>query len=117
CLNACPTDAFPEPYVLDARKCISYLTIEHKGDIDTSLRPKMGNWIYGCDICQEVCPWNRFVIPTTQPYFFPQNINHVAPPLADVLKLDKERFTAIFAKTPIERIGYERLIRNGHDVR
>ncbi|MCU0480506.1 MAG: tRNA epoxyqueuosine(34) reductase QueG [Anaerolineae bacterium] len=112
CLTACPTDAFPEPYVLDARKCISYLTIEHKGDIDPQLRPKMGNWIYGCDVCQDVCPWNRFVIPTEQPYFRPADANRIAPLLEDVLMLNEVRFQHHFAKTPIERIGYTRLIRN-----
>lgn len=112
CLTACPTNAFPQPYVLDARKCISYLTIEHKGEIDISLRSQMGNWIYGCDICQDVCPWNRFVIPTEQLYFFPPDEHRVAPYLADILKLDEEKFRTQFAKTPIQRIGHQRLIRN-----
>ncbi|MDZ4669462.1 MAG: tRNA epoxyqueuosine(34) reductase QueG [Phototrophicales bacterium] len=112
CLSACPTDAFPEPYVLDARKCISYLTIEHKDVIDPDIRPQMGNWIYGCDICQDICPWNRFVSHTTHPYFIPPNHHHVAPPLAEILMLDKDGFMALFAKTPIERIGHVRLIRN-----
>jgi epoxyqueuosine reductase len=112
CLSACPTDAFLQPYVLDARQCISYLTIEHKGDISPDLRPKMGNWIFGCDVCQDVCPWNRFTNHTSEIYFSANDINRVAPRLADVLMLDDDTFSGIYAHTPIQRIGRERLIRN-----
>jgi len=116
CLDACPTNAFPEPYVLDARRCISYLTIELKGWIPHELRPLMGNWIYGCDVCQDVCPFNRFAQPTGEPAFQPSNQppnwNAIAPPLLDILALDEAGFNERFASSPIERIKRARLLRN-----
>lgn len=112
CLNACPTDAFPQPYVLDARRCISYLTIEHKGWIDRELRPLMGNWVYGCDVCQDVCPWQRFMLPTTEAAFMPVDVNRIAPPILDLLALDEAEFKQRFAGSAIIRIKRDRLVRN-----
>ena len=112
CLNACPTDAFPAPHVLDARRCISALTIEHKGSIPEELRPLLGNWVYGCDVCQTVCPFNRFVIETTETAFHAADVGRAAPPLVELLALDEAGFRARFAGTPILRIGRERLVRN-----
>ncbi|MDW8328120.1 MAG: tRNA epoxyqueuosine(34) reductase QueG [Anaerolineales bacterium] len=112
CLVACPTNAFPESHVLDARRCISYLTIEHKGVIARELRPLLGNWVFGCDVCQDVCPWNRFAVQTQLTEFFPVNADRAAPPLAELLALDEAGFVARFAGSPIERIGRVRLMRN-----
>ncbi len=112
CLDACPTNAFPEPYVLDARRCISYLTIENKGWIPQALRPLMGNWIYGCDVCQDVCPFNRFAQPTTEQAFAPVNWDAAAPPLLEVLALDEAGFAERFARSPIKRIKRRGLLRN-----
>jgi epoxyqueuosine reductase len=112
CLQACPTDAFPEPYVLDARRCISYLTIELKGWIPRELRPLMGNWIYGCDICQEVCPFNRFAPQTEETIFFADDWNAAAPPLLNILALDEAGFQKRFANSPILRIKRRGLLRN-----
>lgn len=112
CLNACPTDAFPQPYTLDARRCISYLTIEHKGWIDRDLRPLMGNWIYGCDICQDVCPFQRFATETPEIAFRPENMDRAAPLLVDILAMDDAAFKARYAGSPIFRIKRERLVRN-----
>lgn len=113
CLNACPTDAFPQAYTLDARRCISYLTIEYQGSIPLPLRPKMGNWIYGCDICQEVCPFvRRFTRDTDEDIFRTFNIDRAAPPLARLLALHPQGFRAWFGNSAIKRIGYERLLRN-----
>ncbi|MCA0455923.1 MAG: tRNA epoxyqueuosine(34) reductase QueG [Chloroflexi bacterium] len=112
CLNACPTNAFPRPHVLDARRCISYLTIEHKGTIDVSLRPLMGNWVYGCDVCQEVCPFQRFALPTREAAFQPPDLNHVAPQIVDLLALDEQGFHQRYYGSPIYRIKRERLVRN-----
>jgi len=112
CLQACPTDAFPEPYVLDARRCISYLTIELKGWIPRELRPLMGNWIYGCDICQEVCPFNRFAPQTEETVFFANDWDAAAPPLLNILALDEAGFQKQFANSPILRIKRRGLVRN-----
>lgn len=112
CLVACPTNAFPEPHVLDARRCISYLTIEHKGVIARELRPLLGNWVFGCDVCQDVCPWNRFAVQTQVTEFFPLNVDRAAPPLAELLALDAAGFAARFGGSPVARIGRVRLIRN-----
>ncbi len=112
CLAACPTDAFPRPYVLDARRCISYLTIEHKGSIEPALRPLMGNWVFGCDICQEVCPFQRFATATPEAAFYPQDINRTAPRLVDLLALDDEGFHQRYYGSPMYRIKRERLVRN-----
>jgi epoxyqueuosine reductase len=112
CLNACPTNAFPRPHVLDARRCISYLTIEHKGSIDPSLRALMGNWVYGCDVCQDVCPFQRFASPTREATFYPPNLDHVAPKLVDLLALDDATFHQRYYGSPIDRIKRERLVRN-----
>lgn len=112
CLSACPTAAFPQPYVLDARRCISYLTIELRGWIPGELRPLMGNWVYGCDVCQEVCPFNRFAHPTGEPEFYPVDWNAVMPPLVELLALDEEAFAQRFARSPIRRIKRARLVRN-----
>jgi epoxyqueuosine reductase len=112
CLDACPTNAFPEPYVLDARRCISYLTIELKGAIPLALRPLMGNWVYGCDVCQVVCPFNRFAPESEEPLFRPANWDTAAPPLLDLLALNDEAFARRFAGSPIKRIKRARLVRN-----
>jgi len=112
CLTACPTGAFPRPYVLDARRCISYLTIEHHGWIDRELRPLMGNWVFGCDVCQVVCPWNRFAVQTLTTEFFPLNPDRAAPPLSQLLALDEAGFEALFHGTPVHRLGRARLVRN-----
>lgn len=112
CLAACPTDAFPQPYVLDARRCISYLTIELKEWIPASLRPSMGNWIYGCDICQEVCPFNRFASPAAEPLLTAVDEDQMAPPLLDLLSLDEAGFNRRFARSPIKRLKRGRFLRN-----
>ena len=113
CLDACPTNAFPQPYVLDARRCISYLTIELKGWIPRELRPYMHNWVYGCDICQVVCPFNRFSQPTQEVAFYPQHEwDSVAPPLLELLALDDASFAQRFAHSPIQCIKRTRLVRN-----
>lgn len=111
CLDSCPTNAFVAPYVLDARLCISYLTIEYAGSIPLELRPLMGNRIYGCDDCQLVCPWNRFATPTTEADFAPRHALD-APLLVDLLSWDEATFLKKFEGSPIRRIGYERWVRN-----
>lgn len=112
CQSACPTNAFPEPYALDARRCISYLTIEHKGWIERELRPLMGNWIFGCDVCQDVCPFSRFVVPTHEPAFIPVSVDRAAPSLLYLLCLNDATFHTTFAGSPLIRIGRDRLVRN-----
>ncbi len=111
CLDVCPTNAFPAPYRLDARRCISYLTIEHKGHIPAELRAPMGNRIYGCDDCLAVCPWNKFARQTRDYAFLPR-IELSAPRLKDLVALDDAGFRRVFAKSPIKRIGRDRFIRN-----
>ncbi len=109
CLDICPTAAFPAPYRLDARRCISYLTIEHKGPVDPELRGLMGNRIYGCDDCLAVCPWNKFAAVATEMGYQPQV---GAPELAELAVLDDAAFRARFAGSPIKRIGRDRFVRN-----
>ena len=111
CQTACPTDAFPAPYRLDARRCISYLTIEHKGPIPPEFRAAIGNRIYGCDDCLAVCPWNRFAQASRDMAFAPR-AELAAPALADLLALDDAGFRQVFAGSPIKRIGRNRLVRN-----
>ncbi len=111
CQTACPTDAFPAPYRLDARRCISYLTIEHKGPIPAEFRAAIGNRIYGCDDCLAVCPWNRFAQASRDLAFQPR-AELTAPALADLLALDDAGFRQVFAGSPIKRIGRDRLVRN-----
>ncbi|MBE9606106.1 tRNA epoxyqueuosine(34) reductase QueG [Acetobacteraceae bacterium H6797] len=111
CLTACPTDAFPAPYQIDARRCISYLTIEHKGPIDPALRPLMGNRIYGCDDCLAACPWNKFAQAHEEPAFAPRE-SLTAPMLADLSRLDDPAFRALFSASPVKRIGRDRFVRN-----
>ncbi len=112
CLDACPTAAFKAPYVLDARRCISYLTIELKDWIPVELRPLMGNWVYGCDVCQEVCPFNRFSKPVQERDFWPDNWDDVAPPLIEILAIAEDEFNDRFVNSPIKRIKRKRLVRN-----
>jgi epoxyqueuosine reductase len=111
CLDACPTAAFPAPYQLDARRCISYLTIEHRGPIDPALRPLMGNRIYGCDDCLAVCPWNKFARAHSEPAFAPRAAL-TAPLLAELVRLDDAAFRTLFSGSPIKRIGRGRFVRN-----
>ncbi|HLW29073.1 MAG TPA: tRNA epoxyqueuosine(34) reductase QueG [Kiloniellales bacterium] len=111
CLEICPTRAFPAPYQVDARRCISYLTIEHKGPIARELRSLMGNRIYGCDDCLAVCPWNKFAQVAHEPDFLPR-IELTAPRLADLLELDDQKFRALFTASPVKRIGVYRFLRN-----
>jgi epoxyqueuosine reductase len=112
CLDICPTDAFPEPYRLDARRCISYLTIEHKGPIPEEYRSAIGNRVYGCDDCLAVCPWNRFADSARANKAFLPRAELAAPRLADLLALDDSAFRKVFAGSPIKRIGRGRMVRN-----
>jgi epoxyqueuosine reductase len=109
CLDICPTKAFPEPYQLDARRCISYLTIEHRGSVDTELRACIGNRIYGCDDCLAVCPWNKYAVAAREIGYQPKV---GLPALADLAMLDDAGFRARFAGSPIKRIGRDRFVRN-----
>jgi epoxyqueuosine reductase len=111
CMDICPTKAFPAPYRLDARRCISYLTIEHHGPIPEEFRKPMGNRIYGCDDCLAVCPWNKFTATHQEPAFAPR-AELTAPKLADLAALDDAAFRALFSGSPIKRIGRNRFIRN-----
>ena len=111
CQDVCPTDAFPQAYELDATRCISYLTIEHKGHIPHEFRRPMGNRIYGCDDCLAVCPWNKFAQEARETAFHPRE-DLVSPLLADLVTLDDAAFRARFSGSPVKRIGRDRFIRN-----
>ncbi|WP_080964140.1 tRNA epoxyqueuosine(34) reductase QueG [Rhodopseudomonas palustris] len=111
CLDACPTAAFPAPYRLDARRCISYLTIEHKGPIPREFRSRLGNRIYGCDDCLAACPWNKFAQAGREAKLAARD-GLRAPALAELVRLDDPLFRALFTKSPVKRIGRDRFIRN-----
>ncbi|MBM3502420.1 MAG: tRNA epoxyqueuosine(34) reductase QueG [Alphaproteobacteria bacterium] len=111
CLDVCPTQAFPAPYQLDARRCISYLTIEHAGVIPRALRPAIGNRIYGCDDCLAVCPWNKFAVRAHETAFHPR-LELAAPLLRELVQLDDTGFRAVFRGSPVKRLGRERFVRN-----
>jgi len=109
CLDICPTNAFPAPFQLDARRCISYLTIEHEGPVDEALRPGLGNRIYGCDDCLAVCPWNKFAQDARETRY----LGDPEPPLlADLSALDDAAFRARYAGSAVKRIGLPRFLRN-----
>jgi epoxyqueuosine reductase len=112
CQRVCPTDAFPAPYRLDARRCVSYLTIEHKGPIPVEFREGIGNRVYGCDDCLAVCPWNKFAEAAAANLAFAARAELAAPALADLLALDDAGFRQVFAGSPIKRIGRDRMVRN-----
>ncbi|NNF23685.1 MAG: tRNA epoxyqueuosine(34) reductase QueG [Rhodobacteraceae bacterium] len=111
CLDICPTEAFPAPYQLDARRCISYLTIEHKGPVDAALRPGLGNRIYGCDDCLAVCPWNKFAVAARETRYAAR-AGMVSPPLEELAGLDDAAFRQRFSGSAIKRIGRDRFVRN-----
>ncbi|WP_370034403.1 tRNA epoxyqueuosine(34) reductase QueG [Qipengyuania mesophila] len=112
CQDACPTDAFPQPYQLDARRCISYLTIEHKGPIPEEFREALGNRIYGCDDCLAVCPWNKFADAAHRHIKLAPRAELTAPELASFLQFDDAGFRQFFSGSPIKRIGRDRFVRN-----
>jgi epoxyqueuosine reductase len=111
CLDVCPTHAFPAPFRLDARRCLSYLNIEHRGPIPLEFRAAMGNRIYGCDDCLAVCPWNKFATATHEMKLAARD-DLSAPALADLVQLDEDGFRALFSASPIKRIGHARFLRN-----
>lgn len=111
CLDACPTGAFPDPYVLDASKCISYLTIEHRGPFPADVQDQLGGWVFGCDICQEVCPWNRFEQETDELRFQPRKGNE-APLLTELVQLSESQFLERFGGSPVTRPKHAGFIRN-----
>lgn len=111
CLEACPTGAFPAPYHIDARRCISYLTIEHHGPVEEELRPMLGNRIYGCDDCLSVCPWNKFAVEARELRYHACD-ELVAPKLVELAVLDDAGFRAFFSGSPIKRVGRNRFVRN-----
>ncbi len=115
CLDACPTQAIVEPYQVDSNRCISYQTIENRGDIPTELHEAHGDWVYGCDICQDVCPWNRFETTTTESDFFPRP-GHANPNLNALLKMNEDEFNEEFAGTPIRRTKHAGMQRNARIV-
>lgn len=112
CLEICPTHAFPAPYILDSNLCISYLTIEHKGTIPKHLRPLMGNWIFGCDECQEICPWVRRFAQPTRAEFLGYDPEQAAPKLTELMQLDEAGFGIRFKDTPLNRPKRRGLLRN-----
>ncbi len=111
CLDACPTGALVSAHELDARLCISYLTIELRGEIPPDLRPKMGNWVFGCDLCQDACPWNRKARPASHPRLQPHP-DRIAPPLLDLLTLDRDAFAQRFRGSAVKRAKWEGFMRN-----
>ncbi len=111
CLESCPTDAFPAPYQIDARRCISYLTIEHAGPIPAEFRKPMGNRIYGCDDCLAACPWNKFAFTASEAKLIARE-DLKSPELGDLLTLDDAAFRKLFSGSPIKRIGRNRFLRN-----
>jgi len=111
CLDICPTGAFPAPFQLDARRCISYLTIEHHGPVAEELRARMGNRIYGCDDCLAICPWNKFAVAASEAKYAARE-DLIAPDLAELAGLDDAGFRARFSGSPIKRIGRNRFVRN-----
>jgi epoxyqueuosine reductase len=111
CIDACPTSAIVQPYVVDSNKCISYLTIEHRGELPANVISKFQNWVYGCDICQDVCPWNRFQKETMEAVFQPRSKN-IAPKLNELAEMDQEEFSKRFTKSPIKRTKLAGLQRN-----
>jgi epoxyqueuosine reductase len=111
CIDACPTGAIVEPYVLDSNKCISYLTIEHRGEIPGDLKPKFENWVYGCDICQDVCPWNSFQQQSKEKAFVPREEN-IAPKLEELKGMSDEEFSRRFRRSPVKRTKIAGLKRN-----
>jgi len=115
CIDACPTQAIVEPYILDANKCISYLTIEHRGELPTGITQKFDRWVYGCDICQDVCPWNRFAKETHEQAFAPREEN-IAPKLNELRDISQEEFSRRFRKSPIKRTKHIGLTRNAAAV-
>ncbi len=116
CIDACPTAAIVEPRVVDSRRCISYQTIENRGDIPEDLHAKHGDWIFGCDVCQEVCPWNRFATETSEEDFLPRP-GHANPDLDVLLALDEDSFDAEFAGTTLRRAKYSGMMRNAAIVK
>lgn len=111
CLDICPTNAFPAPFQLDARRCISYLTIEHRGPVDEDLRPALGNRIFGCDDCLAVCPWNKFAIAAREQRYMART-DLMAPKLAELAELNDVEFRRKFSGSPVKRIGRDRFVRN-----
>ncbi len=111
CIDACPTEALVQPGVVDSRRCISYLTIEHRGPIATELRPLLGDWLFGCDVCQQVCPWNRFAPPTAEPLLHPRP-EHNPIDLCELFQLDDDTFRNRFKATPLWRPRRRGLLRN-----
>jgi epoxyqueuosine reductase len=111
CLDVCPTDAFPAPYVLDARRCISYLTIELRDSIPVDLRDGMGEWLFGCDLCQDVCPWNRKAPETREPAFRPSLDRNLGDAI-EILKISEAEFINRYSHTPLDRPGRDGLRRN-----
>jgi epoxyqueuosine reductase len=115
CLDACPTEAITAPYQLDARKCISYLTIEHRGEIDTELQPQIGDWLYGCDICQEVCPWNNKAIESVEPALRPRFAEGTLD-AGEVLAWDQDRYAQTLRRSAMKRVKLPQLQRNARIV-
>jgi epoxyqueuosine reductase len=111
CIDACPTDAIREPYIVDSNRCLSYLTIEHRGEIDEQYHRQFEHWIYGCDICQDVCPWNRFQQETENKEFYPREFN-TAPNLEELRNITQEDFSKRYINSPIKRTKVEGLRRN-----
>lgn len=115
CMDACPTDAIPEPYVVDGSRCISYFTIELKDEIPSDMKGKFGNWVFGCDICQDVCPWNRFSVPHNEPAFTPDRQLQMTS--SEWREMTEDVFRAVFRKSALKRTGFKGLMRNLKFVR